>query len=344
MRIVGERPRDALVGERENIGQRRVVERHRRCARHAAGHVSHAIMDDVVDHIGRVVMGGRPRGLDAAALVDRHVDDHGTRLHLADQVGADEFRRRSARDQHAADHQIRRRDMLLHRVARREDRVQRAVELRPETAQDVDAAVEHPDICPHAERDVDRMGADDTAAEHDDLGRIHPGHPAQQHAEPAMRLFQEIRADLDRHAAGDLRHRRQQRQSARRAGDGLVGDAGRAARHQVMRLRGIRREVEIGEEHLALAQHLTLGGQRLLHLHDHLRLGEDRGGVRGDPRAGGLVMAIGHPDPRPGVALDHDLVAMRDQFADIRRREADAVFADLDLLGNADAHDRLHPD
>src|SRR5207247_8233586 len=68
MRIIGERLLPALVGKREHEGQRGVVERVGRSARHRAGHVGDAVMHHVVDHVGGIGVRGRPRGLEAAAL------------------------------------------------------------------------------------------------------------------------------------------------------------------------------------------------------------------------------------------------------------------------------------
>ena len=76
----------------------------------------------------------------------------------------------------------------------------------------------------------------------------HARHAAEQDAAPALRLFQRMRADLRRQAAGDFRHRRQQRQAAVGRGHRLVGDAGRAAGDEVARLREIGREMQIGEQ------------------------------------------------------------------------------------------------
>ena len=44
-----------------------------------------------------------------------------------------------------------------------------------------------------------------------------PGHAAQQHAPAAERLLEDERARLGRDLAGDLAHRRQQRQAAGRS-------------------------------------------------------------------------------------------------------------------------------
>jgi hypothetical protein len=73
----------------------------------------------------------RVRRLEAAALVDRDVDDHRTRLHPFHHRRRDKLRRVGARDQHAADDEIRRGHMLLEGVVRREHGVERTSELAP---------------------------------------------------------------------------------------------------------------------------------------------------------------------------------------------------------------------
>ena len=58
-------------------------------------------------------------------------------------------------------------------------------------------------------------------------------------------------------------------------GDRFVGDGGHARRQQLSRLLAVGREMKIGEQYLPAPQPLALGGQRLLHLHDHLGAFED---------------------------------------------------------------------
>jgi hypothetical protein len=136
-------------------------------------------------------------------------------------------------------------------------------------------AVDDPDIGAHADRDVRRVRADHAGAENDHLGRIDSRHAAEQHAETAVRMLQAIGARLDRHAPGNLRHRRQQRQAAMRRSYGLVGDAGGAAGNQVFGLLRVRRQVQVGKQHLPLAQHRAFSRLRLLDLHHQLRARED---------------------------------------------------------------------
>ena len=92
-------------------------------------------------------------------------------------------------------------------------------------------------VAPMPDADDGRMRAGNAAAEDDDVGRRHAGHAAEQHAAPAVLLFEAARADMRRHAAGDLRHRRQQRQRALRARHRLVGDGGDAGGDQIFGLR-----------------------------------------------------------------------------------------------------------
>src|SRR3546814_9391299 len=75
----------ALVGELEDEGQGRVVEREGGGARDRAGHVGDAIMRDAVDLVDRIVMGGGVAGLEAAALIDRDIDEHRAALHRSEE-------------------------------------------------------------------------------------------------------------------------------------------------------------------------------------------------------------------------------------------------------------------
>ena len=109
--ILGERPPPAAIGDREHKGQRRVVEREGRGPRDRPRHVGDAVMDHPLLDKSRVGVGRRTAGLDAAALIDRDVDDHRTRLHRPHHFASHQLRRRRARHQHRADHQVGRDDL-----------------------------------------------------------------------------------------------------------------------------------------------------------------------------------------------------------------------------------------
>src|SRR5450759_2707366 len=196
MRIVSKRFLPALVGEREHKGQGSVVERERGGTRHPSGHVGDTIMNHSVDDIGRIRVRCRVRRLEAAALVYRHVDDHRTLLHLFHQRRGHELRRERTRNQNPADDEVGGGDMVLDRIVGRKHGVERPAELAPKRAQHFGAAIEHPDIRAHSQRDVTGMRSDDAAAEDDDFGGIDTGHPAQKDAQAAMCLLQKIGAGL----------------------------------------------------------------------------------------------------------------------------------------------------
>ncbi len=120
--------------------------------------------------------------------------------------------------------------------------------------------------------------------------------------------------------------------------DGLVRDRDGAGLAQPPRQLGRRREMQVREEQLPLAQQAHLGVLRLLDLQDHVRLGEDRFGVRGDPRALGLVLGIGDHAAVARARLDDHLVAMLGQLAGADRCERDPVLVRLDLRRYADLH------
>ena len=140
------------------------------------------------------------------------------------------------------------------------------------------------------------------AAEDHHLARLHAGGAAEQHAAAALRLFQMVRARLDRHPARHLAHRGQERQAAAGGGDRLIGDGGAARGHQSRGLLRVRGEVQIGEQHLAGLQHPAFGELRLLDLDDHFRLREHRRRIGQQLRAGGGIVGVGGSDAQPAPA------------------------------------------
>ena len=101
-------------------------------------------------------------------------------------------------------------------------------------------------------------------------------------------------------------------------------------------LRG--REVQVGEEDLAGAQHRDLRAQRLLHLDDQLRAVEHGTGVRRDRRSLRRVVQVGEAARRPGARLDQHVVAALGQLPYPCGRHRDAVLVGFDLARNPDLH------
>ena len=131
------------------------------------------------------------------------------------------------------------------------------------------------------------------AADHDDVGRADAGHAAHQHAAAARGLHQVIRADLRGEPAGDLAHRRQQRQRAVGGLHGFVRDRGDARAHQRVGA-GLRRgQVQVGEQCLAPAHQLVFGLDGLLDFQQQIGLFPDVLGAGDDLGARRLEVGVG---------------------------------------------------
>ena len=228
--------------------------------------------------------------------------------------------------------------MLLDRVDGRIERLELRAELQVKLLQTGQRFVDHHDLRLQPHGHARGVGADHAAAQNDHLGRRNAGHPAQQNAAPALRLLQAMGAGLHRHAARDLAHRRQQRQAAAGVGHRLIGDGDGAGLQKQLRLFGIGGEVKVGEQDLAPAQHRAFLRLGFLHLHHHIRTGEDGCGVRRDLRPGGFVLPILQPDGGAGSRLHKHPVPVMSQFADRGRGQPDAVFVVFDFRWHTDEH------
>jgi hypothetical protein len=186
-------------------------------------------------------------------------------------------------------------------------RLQAAAELAVELVEAAIVAVEHGHVCAHADRDLCRVGAGDTAADDNDFGGHDTRHAAQQDAAAALGAHQGPGGDLHRHAAGHLAHRAQQRQAALRIGDGLIGDSEAAGLFQAFGLHGIRREVEVGEERMLRREARGLFRLGLLHLHDQFGGFENGVCVRQDLAADPCVILVRKTGAEAGAILNDDL-------------------------------------
>src|SRR3546814_13127866 len=93
---------------------------------------------------------------------------------------------------------------------------------------------------------------------------------------------------------------------------------------QILRLLGIRRKVEIGEQNLAFAQQGPLFCLRLLDLDDHFCLLKN-GRCRGhDFRACAAIIFIAGADAVPRPPFEKSMMAMRSKFMTASRRKPDA--------------------
>src|SRR5690606_15027267 len=291
-------------------------------------------MHDPVDDVGGVVVRGRLDRLDAAALVDRYVHDHGALLHAREHAASHEQRRPGTGDEHGADDQVCPGQDLhdVPEVARHrldgpaEDVVQ---VLQPCV---VDVMDRHPG--PEAEGDLGVVGTNCRAAKHDDLAGVHAWDAALHHTGPAVSPLDVVRAHLWRHAARYLAHGSEEGQGAVRLLDRLVCDGGGAGFEQCVRQGSIGRQVEVRDEDEVFAQVAVLALNGLFDLEHHL-LGP--GLLRADTGAGtrGRVVIVGEARAGPGSSFDADPVTGRDQSLDGARSGSYSALLGLDLLDDA---------
>ena len=304
----------AVHGYLQLVRERGVGERVRAGVRNGTGHVADAVVNDAVKVVDGVVVGGLVDGLDAAALIDGHVDDDGSRPHVADHLLADDDRRPSASDEHSADHEIGIGQVALDRATVRRERDDPPLLDLVHPAQPIEVLVEQHDLGLHPGRDPRRVPSDVAGAENNDLGRTDAGSTSHQDAASTVVTFEEVGAHLRREPAGDLAHRRKQGERAVLSLHGLVGDAGRAGREQRLGNLWIGGQVEVCEEGQIGAQESELLGLWLLDLDDHT-LGPRVGGRRHNGRPGCGVVPVGDAGPLPGMGLDEDVDAVTFEFA-----------------------------
>ncbi len=93
--------------------------------------------------------------------------------------------------------------------------------------------------------------------------------------------------------------------------------------------------MQIGEQHLAFAQHGALDGLGFLDLDDHVRPGKDFFRGVENRCAGRLVLGVGGANTDTGVGFNYHVVTVFDHFTNAGRGHADAVFVILNLFWDA---------
>ena len=136
----------ALISEGKGEGQRYVVKGIGRGPRYGTRHVGNAVVDDVVQHVGRRGVRGRSTGLEAPALIARHIDKHGSRLHSRYEFLGHALWCRGALHQDGTDDEVSSKDLSLERVIGRVDRLEFSPETTGKPVEHVEIAVENGDL------------------------------------------------------------------------------------------------------------------------------------------------------------------------------------------------------
>ncbi len=306
-------------------------------------HIRDAVVEHVVDEVDGVGMSGGARGFEAAALIDRHIDNHGAALHDRDHIPPNEFGSRCAGDQHAADDEVRKPQRFRNGEPIRSERDHHAVEDVVEFAQAVEIAVDDGDVRAHAEGDSGCIGADHATSEDGYVSGRDAGHAAEQNAASAVGAFQILRTDLHGHASGDLAHRREQGQGAVALHDGFVGDAVYAIAHELIGEFGQGSQVEVGEQGQARTEILIVRGLRLFHFDDELGFSPYVRCFGQDVRAHVGIIFVEEGAALAGAGLDHNLVARFHQRSSGAGYEADSGLVIFDFSRYANNHTSMLP-
>ena len=121
----------------------------------------------------------RSADLGTASLVDADIDDDGSGFHQREILFCDQLRGSRTFDEHGSDDQVRLTKLLADGVSIAEQRVDIRRHDVFQVAEPVDADVKNGDVRLKAGRNLSRVLANDSAAQHDDMSRQHSGNSAE---------------------------------------------------------------------------------------------------------------------------------------------------------------------
>ena len=136
-------------------------------------------MYNVVDNIGWIGVSGWVGGLKTPSLVYRHIDKNSARFQKPQHLGGDEFWRGGAGYEHCTNDEVCLARKFLDTLRCRVNGAQLSTVLLVQLCEFSEGAVNDRDICAHTQCDAERAAADNTAAEHQNLGRCNTRHTAQ---------------------------------------------------------------------------------------------------------------------------------------------------------------------
>ncbi len=328
----------AFVGDGEGVGGGGVAEGEGAGAADGSGHVGDAVVDDAVDDVGGVFVGGGAGGFEAAALVDGDVDDDAAVLHHFEVFAGDEARGAGAGDEDSADDEV----GFLEGVADGEGVGVDGGDIGGhdvvEVAEAVEVNVEEGDVGPEAGGDFGGVVADDASAQDDDIGGGDAGDAAEEDAAAHHRFFEVFGAFLDAHFSRDFGHRGEAGEATEFVGDGFVGDGGDAGLQAGFDEFTIGGEVEVSEDDLAGLHVGPFGGEGFFDFDYHFSAGPEFGGGGDDFSAGMEIFLIRDAAADASLGFDEDSVAVAGEDFDAAGDHADAVFVGFHFFGDADDH------
>src|SRR5256712_2568129 len=321
--------RDFFIHQQFYKRQNGALQSQARSPRAGRGHVRHAVVHHAFLDVHRIAVRRRPRGLRDAALVDADVDQRRAAAHAPEHAAADELRGHLARRQDRADDEIRLSDARLSSLERY------ARETFSQSGKSFLGSGKDANFGSHSMRDRKRIRADVACAEDQHSARRHALQPRKQDTAAADLLLQAPCAGLHREAAGDGRHRREDRQAAAGLAGRFEGNEGRAPGGGGGAQARRRRAALEAEDGLPAAGAPILGFLKLLYLDYQLALPRSA-----QFRAPSEVFVVREAGSFARAGFDDDLAFERTRSG---RRERNAEFAVLYFARNADTHAATRP-
>ena len=139
-------------------------------------------------------------------------------------------------------------------------------------------------------------------------------------------------------AAGDIAHGSEQRQATGPILNGFEGHGREPDGAQATGELRQRRQVQVAEQQMVLAQPRQVRLYGLLDLDDHLRLCEQLVGRGQHAHAHVAIVLVGIAALLAGTVLDEHFVSATHQFDAGRWNESHPPLAGLQLTGNANTH------
>ena len=328
--------REAFLGEEHGPAVGDIAERLGGGPGIGAGHVGDAVVEDILLEVGGVFVSGGSAGLGAAALVDGDVHEHAAGLHLLEHVTSDEFGCGGSGDEDGADDEIHP-GQLLGDVGLGGVEGVGALHGDIEEAHSLEVHFENGDIGTDSGGDPGCVDAGAATSDDHDATRGDTGDSAEECATAAAMFGEMVGTDDGGHTTGDFAHRLKEGETLVHL-KCFIGEGRAAGSHERFGEGFGGGEVEVGEENVFRSESGNFLRLGFLHFDDELGLSEDSFGTWKNFGSCSFVEGIGIACSVAGAGLHDDLVSTSNQFGGGRGDDTDAMFLNLDFLGDSDDH------
>ena len=176
-------------------------------------HIRDAIMNDIIDHVSRLLVGRRSTRFHTTTLIDCHVDNHTSRLHQSQVLFSYQVRCFGSWNQNGADHQIRKLQLFANGMSIAKQCIDVRRHHIVQVTQSIEVDVEDSHIRLKTCCDPCSIGTDNTSTEDGNVRGRDTWHSAQKNASSHLRSLQILSPFLNTHSTCNFAHRRQQWQT-----------------------------------------------------------------------------------------------------------------------------------